>query len=86
MKNLLKFIAAIAAIAGTIGGVIYFLDKVLGIKLFNKEDDFDDFDDFDEEFDDDDYEDDDDSDREYVTLDIENEEEDSAEEEENAQE
>ena len=36
--------------------------------------------------DDDDYEDDDDSDREYVTLDIENEEEDSAEEEENAQE
>lgn len=83
MKKLLKFIVAIAAIAGTIGGVIYFLDKVLGIKLFNKEDDFDDFD---EEFDDDDYEDDDDSDREYVTLDIENEEEDSAEEEENAQE
>lgn len=64
-----------AALAGTMCGVVYFLQKVLGWDILKKKDDDDDFDDFDDDIDDiDDIDDDDDSDdREYVTLDMEEE-------------
>lgn len=62
MKKLLKFILGVGAVAGTVAGIFYFLDK-------KKKDDFEDFDDddFDDVFQDDEEE----EDRDYVTLDFE---------------
>lgn len=76
MKKFIKFAAGAAALAGAVCGVLYFLQKVLGVDIFKK--DNDDIDDFDDDFDDiDDFDDDSDNDdsdeREYVTLDLEKE-------------
>ncbi len=61
MKKFVKFAAGAAALAGAVCGVLYFLQKVLGVDIFKKDtDDIDDFDDDSEE-------------REYVTLDLEKE-------------
>lgn len=67
MKKLLKFILGVGAIAGSVAGILYLLDK--------KKDEFEDFDDddFDEVFDDEEQE-----DRDYVTLDIEKEQKEEA--------
>jgi hypothetical protein len=64
MKKLLKFVLGVGAVAGTVAGVFYFLDK-------KKKDEFEDFDDDDFE---DVFQDDDEEDRDYVTLDFEGEE------------
>lgn len=74
MKKFIKFAAGAAALAGAVCGVLYFMQKVLGVNIFKK--DNDDIDDFDDDFDDiDDFDDDSDNDdseeREYVTLDLE---------------
>ena len=69
MKKFLKFVVGVAAVAGSVAGVLYFWDKR------KTEDDFDD--DFDDIFEDEN----DDSDRDYVTLDIGEEEETEAKEE-----
>ena len=61
MKKFLKFVVGVAAVAGSVAGVLYFWDKR---KTELEEDDFDD--DFDDIFEDEN----DDSDRDYVTLDI----------------
>ncbi len=61
MKKLLKFVLGVGAVAGTVAGVFYFLDK-------KKKDEFEDFDDDDFE---DVFQDDDEEDRDYVTLDFE---------------
>ena len=61
MKKFLKFVVGVAAVAGSVAGVLYFWDKR---KADLEEDDFDD--DFDDIFEDEN----DDSDRDYVTLDI----------------
>lgn len=75
MKKFVKFAAGAAALAGAVCGVLYFLQKVLGVDIFKK--DTDDIDDFDDDFDDidgfDDDSDDDSEEREYVTLDLEKE-------------
>lgn len=75
MKKFLKFILGVGAVIGGVAGVLYFMDKR------HEDDDVDDFDDddFDSIFDDDDMDDDgvdddDADDRDYVTLDLENEE------------
>lgn len=70
MKKVIKFVAGAAAVAGTVCGVVYLLKKVFGVDVMGKDDDFDD--DFDEDFDD--IDDEDSDDREYVTLDMEKEE------------
>lgn len=73
MKKFIKFVMGVAALAGTVCGVLYFLQKVLGWDIFKKDEDDDyDTDDFDNGYDDisDDEEQDD---REYVTLDLEKE-------------
>lgn len=67
MKKFLKFVVGVAAVAGSVAGVLYFWDKR---KTELEEDDFDD--DFEDE--------NDDSDRDYVTLDIGEEEETEAKE------
>ena len=72
MKKFLKFVVGVAAVAGSVAGVLYFWDKR---KTELEEDDFDD--DFDVIFEDEN----DDSDRDYVTLDIGEEEETEAKEE-----
>ena len=72
MKKFLKFVVGVAAVAGSVAGVLYFWDKR---KTELEEDDFDD--DFDDIFEDEN----DDSDRDYVTLDIGEEEETEAKEE-----
>ena len=84
MKKFVKFAAGAAALAGAVCGVLYFLQKVLGVDIFKK--DTDDIDDFDDDFDGDfdDIDDEDSDDREYVTLDMEK--EDGSKEEEAAQE
>lgn len=66
MKKFMKVLLGAGAVIGGIAGVLYFLDKK------KADDDFADFDDddFDDVFDDDD-----DDDRDYVTLDMESEEE-----------
>lgn len=76
MKKLVKFVMGAAAVAGTACGVVYLLKKVFGLDLFNKDaDDDDDFDNgFDDGFGDIDDEDEESDDREYVTLDMEGEE------------
>lgn len=61
MKKFLKFVVGVAAVAGSVAGVLYFWDKR---KADLEEDDFED--DFDDIFEDEN----DDSDRDYVTLDI----------------
>lgn len=61
MKKFFKFILGVGAVAGTVAGVFYFLDK--------KKDEFEDFDD--DDFDDVFQDDDDEEDRDYVTLDFE---------------
>ena len=70
MKKFVKFAAGAAALAGAVCGVLYFLQKVLGVDIFKK--DTDDIDDFDDDFDDidgfDDDSDDDSEEREYVDL------------------
>lgn len=71
MKKFLKFVVGVAAVAGSVAGVLYFWDKR---KTELEEDDFDD--DFDDIFEDEN----DDSDRDYVTLDIGEEEETEAKE------
>ncbi len=71
MKKFVKFAAGAAALAGAVCGVLYFLQKVLGVDIFKK--DTDDIDDFDDDFDDIDGFDDDSEEREYVTLDLEKE-------------
>ena len=75
MKKFVKFAAGAATLAGAVCGVLYFLQKVLGVDIFKK--DTDDIDDFDDDFDDidgfDDDSDDDSEEREYVTLDLEKE-------------
>lgn len=76
MKKVIKFVAGAAAVAGTVCGVVFLLKKVFGVDLMGKDEDFDD--DFDEDFDD--IDDEDSDDREYVTLDMEKEEESSEEE------
>jgi len=75
MKKFAKFVFGTAALAGTTCGVLYFMQKVLGWDIFNKnKEDDDDFDDGVDDFDDDiDDMGDDEEDREYVTLDMENE-------------
>ncbi len=80
MKKVIKFVAGVAAVAGTICGAVYLLKKVFGVDVLGKDEDFDD--DFDEDFDD--IDDEDSDDREYVTLDMEK--EDGSKEEEAAQE
>lgn len=78
MKKVIKFVAGAAAVAGTICGAVYLLKKVFGVDVLGKDEDSDD--DFDEDFDDiDDIDDEDSGDREYVTLDMEK--EDDSEEE-----
>lgn len=72
MKKFLKFVVGVAAVAGSVAGVLYFWDKR---KADLEEDDFDD--DFDDIFEDET----DESDRDYVTLDIGEEEETEAKEE-----
>ncbi|PWL66790.1 MAG: hypothetical protein DBY27_09595 [Clostridiaceae bacterium] len=72
MKKFLKFVVGVAAVAGSVAGVLYFWDKR---KTEIEEDDFDD--DFDDIFEDEN----DDSDKDYVTLDIGEEEETEAKEE-----
>ena len=72
MKKFLKFVVGVAAVAGSVAGVLYFWDKR---KTELEEDDFDD--DLDDIFEDEN----DDSDRDYVTLDIGEEEETEAKEE-----
>ena len=62
MKKFIKFAAGAAALAGAVCGVLYFMQKVLGVNIFKK--DNDDIDDFDDDFDDS-------EEREYVTLDLE---------------
>ncbi len=66
MKKLLKLILGVGAVAGTVAGIFYFLDK-------KNKDEFEDFDDddFDDVFQDDEEE----EDRDYVTLDFEGDEE-----------
>ncbi len=80
MKKILKFVSGVAVVAGVVCGGVYVAKKVLGID--------DDFDDYDEDFDDD-FEDDDDEedaqDREYVTLDIDKEEAEEADNTETAE-
>ena len=70
MKKVIKFVMGAAAVAGTVCGVLYLLKKVFRVDVMGKDDDFDD--DFDEDFDD--IDDEDSDDREYVTLDMEEEE------------
>ncbi len=48
MKKFVKFAAGAAALAGAVCGVLYFLQKVLGVDIFKK--DTDDIDDFDDDF------------------------------------
>lgn len=67
MKKFLKFLAGVAAIAGIVCGVLYFAKNVLGLGE-DYEDEFDDdFDDFEDESAEDD----------YVTLDLDEEPEDT---------
>ena len=72
MHPFLQCVVGVAAVAGSVAGVLYFWDKR---KTELEEDDFDD--DFDDIFEDEN----DDSDRDYVTLDIGEEEETEAKEE-----
>ena len=71
MKKFIKFVMAVAAAAGIVLGALYILREYFG---YNEEEDFDE-DDFDEVFDDEM------DDREYVTIDIEEEDDKDKEEE-----
>ena len=75
MKKVIKFVAGAAAVAGTVCGAVYLLKKVFGVDVIGNDEDFDDA--FDGDFDD--IDDEDPDDREYVTLDMEK--EDNSEEE-----
>lgn len=70
MKKVFKFVAGTAAVAGVVCGAVYAFKKFFGAGAMGKDDDFDD--DFDDGFDDID-DDEDSDDREYVTLDMEKE-------------
>lgn len=69
MKKFLKFVLGVAAVAGSVAGVLYFWDK--------RKEDFED-DDFDDDFDDIFEDESDESDKDYVTLDLDKEVEDEA--------